>query len=102
MASDGTVEDEGRLSQDSSYDMRLAERSMGLMGTSVGADSVEPLPSETKLLDAIDKQNKRLEEIRDAVAHVDWSFIRGTGLGMLRSAGSGWVRTWDVGVAEEG
>jgi len=102
MATDGDLENKEQLIQDLPYDAGLKERALSLMGTAVDENSADSLPSATRLLDAIDKQNKRLDEIRDAVAHIDWSFIRGTGLGMLRSASGGWVRTWEVGVAEEG
>ena len=68
-------------------------------GKSEAAEASAAVP---RLLDAIDKQNKRLAEIRDAVATIDWAFIRGTGLGLSRSYGSSWVRSWELGDATEG
>jgi hypothetical protein len=58
--------------------------------------------SAARLLDAIDKQNKRLNEIRDAVANIDWSSIRLAGLGLGISGGATWTRSWDAGDAQEG
>jgi len=58
--------------------------------------------SAARLLDAIDKQNKRLNEIRDAVANVDWSSIRLAGLGLGVSGGGAWTRSWETGDAQEG
>lgn len=67
-----------------------------------GHEVAEAASSIPRLLDAIDKQNKRLAEIRDAVATIDWAFIRGTGLGLSRSYGGSWVHSWELGDATEG
>ena len=67
-----------------------------------GGDVNDSFSSAARLLDAIDKQNKRLNEIRDAVSNIDWSSIRLAGLG-LGVAGEGtWTHSWDVGDAQEG
>ena len=76
----------------------LVPRPYGMPGGGVD----DSFSSAARLLDSIDKQNKRLNEIRDAVANIDWSSIRLAGLG-LGVAGEGtWVRSWDVGDAHEG
>lgn len=66
------------------------------------AEVAETSPSVSRLLDAIDKQNKRITEIRDAVASIDWAFIRGTGLGLPKHPSGDWVRSWELGDAKEG
>ena len=77
----------------------LVPRPYGMPG---GGEVGDSFSSAARLLDAIDKQNKRLNEIRDAVANVDWSSIRLAGLG-LGVAGEGtWMHSWDVGDAQEG
>ena len=67
-----------------------------------GGDVDDSFSSAARLLDAIDKQNKRLNEIRDAVANIDWSSIRLAGIGLGVSAGGAWTRSWEVGDAQEG
>ena len=84
------------------YDTRVSEGMPGSASVSSGGQAGEPSASVPRLLDAIDKQNKRLAEIRDAVATIDWAFIRSTGLGLSRSYGSSWVRSWELGDATEG
>jgi len=76
----------------------LVHRPYGMPGSGVG----DSFSSAARLLDAIDKQNKRLNEIRDAMANIDWSSIRLAGVG-LGVAGEGtWTHSWDVGDAQEG
>lgn len=77
----------------------LAPRPYGMPGGDEAGDS---FTSAARLLDAIDKQNKRLDEIRDAVAGIDWSSIRLAGLAFAGSAEGTWVHSWEGGDAQEG
>jgi hypothetical protein len=86
----------------SPYDTRAGEGITSSADISSGSQVGESVASVPRLLDAIDKQNKRLAEIRDAVATIDWAFIRGTGLGLSRSTSGNWVRGWELGDATEG
>ena len=77
----------------------LVPRPYGMPG---GGEVGDSFSSAARLLDAIDKQNKRLDEIRDAVANIDWSAIRLAGLGFGASGEGTWVQSWEVGDAQEG
>lgn len=86
----------------SPYDSRLASLLHSSEEGSTGESTAEPVSSVTKVLDAIDKQNKRLTEIRDTVACLDWASIRGATLGISGGARKSWALSWGVGKAEEG
>ena len=85
----------------SPYDSRLESLLQSSEDGSAGDSTAAP-SSVTKVLDAIDKQNKRLTEIRDTVACLDWASIRGATLGISGGAGKSWALSWGVGKAEEG
>lgn len=88
-------QDQGSLGADPEP---MVPRPYGMPGGGVD----DSFSSAARLLDAIDKQNKRLNEIRDAVANIDWSSIRLAGLGLGVSGGGAWTRSWEVGDAQEG
>jgi hypothetical protein len=98
------MSDEENISEGQDQDSPAAElegqvpRPYGMPGGEVG----DSFTSAARLLDAIDKQNKRLAEIRDAVAGIDWSSIRLAGLGFAGSGEGTWVQSWEVGDAREG
>jgi len=82
-------------------DEQPVEEAANLQSAPPDAEAAASIASVSRLLDAIDKQNKRISEIRDAVASVDWTFIR-TGLGQLRHPSGDWVQSWELGDAKEG
>ena len=96
--------DEENISEEINQDSPANEpegqvpRPYGMPGGEVG----DSFSSAARLLDAIDKQNKRLAEIRDAISGVDWSSIRLAGLGFAGSGEGTWVHSWEVGDAREG
>ena len=90
-------EGQGQDTPDSGLEGQVP-RPYGMPGGEVG----DSFSSAARLLDAIDKQNKRLAEIRDAISGVDWSSIRLAGLGFAGSGEGTWVHSWEVGDAREG
>ncbi len=83
-------------------DEQPVEDAASLQSVPPDAEAAASIASVSRLLDAIDKQNKRITEIRDAVASIDWSFIRGTGLGLAKHPSGDWIQSWELGDAKEG
>jgi hypothetical protein len=98
------MDDENKLPSDDrpSEGDQTVEDETSLQNVPPDAEVAASVSSVSRLLDAIDKQNKRNNEIRDAVSSVDWAFIRGTGLGLARHRTEGWVQSWELGDANEG
>ena len=96
--------DESKLSSDDrpTEGDQAVEEAASLQNVPSDAEVAASISSVSGLLDGIDKQNKRITEIRDAVASIDWAFIRGTGLGLSKHPSGDWIQSWELGDAKEG